>query len=317
MSSRRVVLWSVIAVLVSAQLVVLYTWARPRIVHLYTPPNIIQNIEKHDKQFASLQQHHNSSQHKDPHSLLARIASTVVQSQGSFDTDLSSEELTPHVIDSTTLSHLFQSAGPTWKAGTFCDDFLQRRYHTHVQVCGKGTAQINCFWNPLNAHAATCDIESVMVRPKKFWSAMDNVQGTFPHSGAVRLLKTNTSSCEAATIHHLANTMEGGDYVKWVVHDLISNPPLHQTDCQHWINETVFLFSSHAHHIYFRFLAYYAIHKSLLDHRVQPGEYRIFRVTEGFNYLFPDYERALFPSVQPMTDLWWLREDALMMELEP
>jgi hypothetical protein len=26
-------------------------------------------------------------------------------------------------------------------------------------------------------------------------------------------------------------------------------------------------------------------------------------VTEGFNYLFPDYERALFPSVQPMTDL--------------
>ena len=40
-------------------------------------------------------------------------------------------------------------------------------------------------------------------------------------------------------------------------------------------------------------------------------------VTEGFNYLFPDYERALFPSVQPMTDLWWLREDTLMMELEP
>ena len=98
--------------------------------------------------------------------------------------------------------------------------------------------------------------------------------------------------------------MEGGDYVKWFVDDLISNPPLQQsTTCQHWINETAFIFSSHSHHIYFRFLAYYSIHKSLLDHHVEPGNYRIFRLTEGYNYLFPDYEQALFPSVQKITDL--------------
>lgn len=97
--------------------------------------------------------------------------------------------------------------------------------------------------------------------------------------------------------------MEGGDYVKWFVHDLISNRPLPKDTCQHWINETAFFFSSHAHHIYFRFLAYYAIHKSLLDHRVEPGGYHVFRLTEGYNYLFPDYERALFPGVIPITDL--------------
>ena len=97
--------------------------------------------------------------------------------------------------------------------------------------------------------------------------------------------------------------MEGGDYVKWFVDDLISNPPLVKNTCQHWINETAFLFSSQAHHVYFRFLAYYSIHKSLIDHSVEPGSYRIFRLTEGFNYIFPDYERALFPGVVPITDL--------------
>ena len=98
--------------------------------------------------------------------------------------------------------------------------------------------------------------------------------------------------------------MEGGDYVKWFVDELITNSPVQKkTTCQHWINETAFVFSSHSHHIYFRFLVYYAIHKSLLDHHVEPGNYRIFRLTEGFNYIFPDYEQALFPGVQPITAL--------------
>ena len=97
--------------------------------------------------------------------------------------------------------------------------------------------------------------------------------------------------------------MEGGDYVKWLVDDLISNSPVSTETCKHWINETAFIFSSHSHHIYFRFLAYYAIHKSLLDHSVAPGNYRIFRLTEGYNYLFPDYEQALFPGVEPITNL--------------
>ena len=98
--------------------------------------------------------------------------------------------------------------------------------------------------------------------------------------------------------------MEVRDYVKWFVDDLISNSPLPQSNtCQHWINETVFLFTSDAQHIYFRFLAYYSIHKSLLDHHVEPGNYRIFRLTEGYNYIFPDYEQVLFPGLEKITDL--------------
>ena len=111
------------------------------------------------------------------------------------------------------------------------------------------------------------------------------------------------STSLVAPFSSLARTMEGGDYVKWFVDELITNHPLHTGTCERWINETAFIFSSHSHHIYFRFLAYYAIHKSLLDHHIEPGNYRIFRLTEGFNYIFTDYERALFPGVQPVTDL--------------
>lgn len=103
--------------------------------------------------------------------------------------------------------------------------------------------------------------------------------------------------------YSLARSVERGDYIKWFVDDLITNPPVQKTLCYDWINETVFFFGSHSHHIYFRFLAYYSIHKSLLDHHVEPGTYRIFRLSEGFNYLFPDYEKALFPGIQPITDL--------------
>lgn len=105
------------------------------------------------------------------------------------------------------------------------------------------------------------------------------------------------------SLFSLARTMEGGDYVKWFVDDLISNPSTPRTECTQWINDTVFVFSSSAYHIYFRFLAYYSIHKSLLDHHVEPGKYRIFRLSGGYKYMFPDYERALFPGLQPITDL--------------
>ena len=36
---------------------------------------------------------------------------------------------------------------------------------------------------------------------------------------------------------------------------------------------------------------------------MEPGQYHIYRLTEGFNYLFPDYEEALFPSVKKITEL--------------
>ena len=117
----------------------------------------------------------------------------------------SADKAAPNPLNSSALSHLFHTSGPMWREGSFCDDFLERQYHTSVEVCdedggGPGEPQIKCFWNPQNAHAATCDIENAMMRPQKLWKAMDNVQGTFPQSGSVRLLQSNDFSCEKSTI---------------------------------------------------------------------------------------------------------------------
>jgi hypothetical protein len=132
---------------------------------------------------------------------------------------------------------------------------------------------------------------------------MMDVQGSFPHSGAISLVENRQFDCRKPSIHDLVRTLEGGDYVRWLVDDLISNAPVHDRSCQHWINETAFFFSSHSHHIYFRFLAYYSVHKSLLDHSVEPGSYHVYRMTQGYNYLFPDYEDALFPGIRTVENL--------------
>ena len=108
----------------------------------------------------------------------------------------------PHVINTSTLSHLFHSGGSTWKRGSFCEDFLERRYHADVPVCKKGS-QVRCFWNPSNAHAATCDIDQLLVKPHGLWKSMDNVEGTFPHSGAVGLLDDDHITCGQSSINRL------------------------------------------------------------------------------------------------------------------
>ena len=101
----------------------------------------------------------------------------------------------------------------------------------------------------------------------------------------------------------LEQTTEGGDYVKKLAEDVLKARTRPRDECQQWINETVFFFSSHAHHIYFRFLAYYSLFKSLLDHKVDSHNYRIFRLSEGYNYMFPDYEKALYPNSEVFNSL--------------
>ena len=117
----------------------------------------------------------------------------------------------PHTLNVTTLSHVFHDGGTSWKAGSFCEDFLERRYHTSVKVCNDiGTErgpQIRCFWNPANSHAATCDIDNMMIRPDKLLKAMNDVDKSFPHSSSVALLQNNEVTCEKPTISKLVKTI--------------------------------------------------------------------------------------------------------------
>ena len=138
---------------------------------------------------------------------------SILSAVGNFSRDSKSSVFESHAgpraLNSSTLSHILHDGGKTWKAGSFCEDFLERRYHTPVQVCSDGGTelgpQIQCYWNPLNEHAATCDIDEAMIRPNKLWTAMENVEGTFPHSGAVGLLESEQYTCHKPTIDKLVS----------------------------------------------------------------------------------------------------------------
>lgn len=166
--------------------------ARPRIRRHYTITNSVFNLPREIRSNLSLHLH------------LPPLPTNNLTSHLPLKSDnQTSDHPAPHAINSMTLSHLFHTGGPSWKPGSFCKDFLERRYHTSVKVCKKTAerdTQISCFWNPLNAHAATCDIDDVMMRPQKLWNAIKDVQHSFPHSGAISLLKNDKSTCEQPTI---------------------------------------------------------------------------------------------------------------------
>ena len=110
---------------------------------------------------------------------------------------------TPYPLPPLSLADTLRSdTGHSWKPGTFCDDFLERRYHTAVPICGplQESDQVKCRWNPSNAHAAVCDIDNVMIQPGALWSAMESVNSRFPGSESIWLLEIEGMSCPRPSI---------------------------------------------------------------------------------------------------------------------
>ena len=215
-----------------------------------------------------------------------------------------------HPARTLTPKHLYTIPrhSRSWKNGSFCHDFLETTFREQVPVCDPENAtsgdRISCLRSPHSVHMATCTIHNLVVAPHKlYWSLVSPNSTGLGHSKSTWLMDSDDNSCPAPSITHLANTMETGDYVRVFVEELIDNKRRKPAECSHWIDEPTFLFASHDFHIYFRFLAWYSLFKSLMDNKVQGGDVRIYRITGGANYLFPEYERQLFPELQVVAEL--------------
>ena len=188
----------------------------------------------------------------------------------------------------------------TWRHGTFCEDFLENTFSDVTPVCNSVMSSkddIQCLGGShAKGHLATCVINHMVVDPKKMQRTMINADKCYIKDSASIWLM-DESYCPHPTMSHLVQTMEGGDYVKLFVNELIRVQRRPPSACQNWVNKTVFFFGSHEHHIYFRVLAWYNLHKSLLDNKATPGDFFILRISAGDRYLFPEYERKLFPEL--------------------
>ena len=180
------------------------TQARPRVLQLYATPRVLENLDmttNTNEQFTPQHTHlHNSSSH--PHLDVIADSHETIHEEPSEVSSLHPVHSHPHPIDSAVLTEMFRSDGPTWKAGSFCDDFFEKRYRTSVDVCGppRVSDQVKCFWHPQNAHAATCDIDNLMVQPDALWKAMQAVNDRFPGSKSIWMIQSDTMTCPKPTI---------------------------------------------------------------------------------------------------------------------
>lgn len=203
----------------------------------------------------------------------------------------------------------------TWKEGSFCDDFLTKTYQKKARVCSLSEnsplrESVQCFGNPHSINMGMCVLTNVVVAPSVLMRAMyDADRPNFEdYKHAISLLRGADTECRDMAMGSIFTLMPSGDYVLKVVKNIAEEGRTQNVSvCEVWINETVFFFTAHRFHIYFRFLDYYNVHKLIGDYRdlIRSSTFRIIRISGSDNYYFPDFDQALFPEakVQALEDL--------------
>jgi hypothetical protein len=217
-------------------------------------------------------------------------------------------------------THLQSNITTTWKEGTFCEEFLTKSFQLKSPVCSAVSnphflESVECFGSQYSSSMGTCTLRNIAVWPKVLMNIMyDPDRPKFEaNENPVSLLRSLGSECRNMTLDNLAGRVEGGDYIMKAVKSIVANKSTESASvCKAWINETVFFFTAHRFHMYFRFLDYFNVHKLIGDMRKEfseKGRPRIIRISGSDNYHFPEFDQALFPEVkaQALEDIQGVR----------
>ena len=191
---------------------------------------------------------------------------------------------------------------PSWKPGSFCDEFIDHTLHQPVSVCGpkvtQDKASVVCLKNPKSTRMATCLVRNLGVDPRTLYHAMLK-PATLEDSNSIWL---TDNQCPNLTLTELKQTAEKGDYVNSFTEGLKRTERSGHPMCEKWINKTAFFYIGDAIHVYFKTLAWYNLHKSLLNNNVTAGNFIVVRLNDPDSYLFEDLERALFPGFMKLNE---------------
>ena len=144
-----------------------------------------------------------------------------------------------------------------------------------------------------------CSMRNVLIWPKKLFNgkAAEHIL----NSGGIEMLLTNDSvSCKSPNTSEVLRTSISSDPTRMMVVEAVQRPPKFKpSHCQRWVDEPTFLYQGHNFHIYFEFLAWYNVYKSILD-QGNIGTYKVIRFAQlqQYGYIFGDYERLLFPGIE-------------------
>ena len=190
-----------------------------------------------------------------------------------------------------------------WDDGSFCDEFMHNTFQQPVPVCTTKNGvrnSVNCFGTKYSNKMVQCSMENVLVRPKELYNAMTTQK--IIGSNVITILDahnfdTNPTTCSLASMDGLNAATELRDHVKLMVQDAVMRSTTNLTHCQTWVNEPTFLFRGIDAHIYFEFLSWYNLYKSILDEG-SPASLQIIRMpVDQYKCQFGEFEQHLFPNV--------------------
>eukprot|EP00731_Ephydatia_muelleri_P028280 Em0019g1153a len=205
----------------------------------------------------------------------------------------------------STVFTIAAESNTRWEAGTFCRDFVEDTFTVPLNVCASG-GQIRCYGAAYSTVMAQCIIENVLIRPAVAYDTLawgDRDKRT-PGSNATQLVSTpDTTPCGSPNPQRLIRVTQRFDPTRVLAFEALASAPARPEDCEAWVEETTFVFTSSCEHVYFRFMAWYSLFKSLLD-RGAIGSHKILRLDETHHaYMFADFERRLFPGLYPVQEL--------------
>ena len=192
----------------------------------------------------------------------------------------------------------------SWKPGSFCDDLIEHTLRVPMSVCvpPQGDASISCWKNPKRIHMARCSIRNLGVLPMKLYQAMLK-PATLVHSQSIWLIDNTDTQCPTVTLKDLSETLVR-DYMKYFMEGLQNSQRKSPSyKCKKRINEIAFFYEGYDVQIFLKVLAWYNLHKSLLNNNVAPGDFAVVRLNDPATYSFADYERKLFPEVMTLKGL--------------
>ena len=216
-----------------------------------------------------------------------------------FDLKSSVDKLLKHIATSQ-LSRpmpLVDPEGKVWSDSSFCGKFLLNTLSTQVPVCSNKVSQsdsIVCYGSDFAPGTmGSCTLRNVAIQPNLLYNSIER---KFDKRGTIFLINNEGTSCAAPTTEFFARNVDNYDFQLKVLSEIAISEQKPSSNCDVWINKTAFFFVSEKFHIYFRFLAYYNVHKALWDHQVAAGDYIIVRISTNDLMLYPEFDDALFPG---------------------
>ena len=160
--------------------------------------------------------------------------------------------------------------------------------------------RVQCFWSSHTRNLGTCVLKRLAIAPSQLSLAIKESY-VFGSNSLWLVEDTDNRPCSNPDIRTLEKRLGPGDYMKGVVATSLLNTSTRK--CQRWINDTAFFYVGVNTHIYFKFLSWYNLHKTL-KWRGYVNKPLIVRLPQD-NQQFENsaFEKLLFPEIVTLHEL--------------